>query len=235
MIILRRATDHFHSDAGWLESFHHFSFADFYDPENIHWSTLRVVNEDIIQPAQGFPFHQHDNMEIVTYVISGELTHEDSLGNKGVIKPGVVQRMSAGRGIQHAEYNASPSTPVHLLQMWVLPQKKGIPASWEEKKFDEAEMKNAPLCVASPSGKNGALTLHQNASFWISRIQKGKTIVFKPEYSHQYVIVIEGKIELNGNEMQTHDAARITREEGLSFTATQDAHVVWWDLQGLKP
>ncbi|MEK6902531.1 MAG: pirin family protein, partial [archaeon] len=206
-------------------------FNNYYDPQNVQWSTLRVVNEDIIQPAQGFPFHYHENMEIVTYVISGELTHEDSLGNKGSITPNVIQRMSAGTGIEHAEYNASPKTPVHLLQMWVIPQTPDHSPGWEEKKFEENEIKNTPLCVANASGKKGALSIRQNASFWICKLESGKTISFKPEYSHQYVMLIDGKIELNGNEMHPHDAARIAGEKSLSMIALTDCHVVWWDLQ----
>lgn len=229
MIIIRRAADHFHSNHDWLESFHHFSFNDFYDPQNIQWASLRVVNEDVIQPSEGFPFHSHDNMEIVTYVISGALTHEDSLGNKGVIKPGIVQRMSAGTGIQHAEYNASETTPVHLFQMWVLPQKRGIPPGWEEQQID-ASVKNTPVCVASPAGKGGALTLHQQASFWVLHVEKGKTISFNPEYSHQYVVLVDGEVDVNGKRLRSHDAARIQDEKSLSFYAENDSHVIWWDL-----
>ena len=230
MILIRRATEHFHAVHGWLESFHHFSFGEFYDPHNVQWATLCVVNQDIVQPAEGFPFHAHDNMEIVTYVISGELTHEDSLGNKGVIKPGIVQRMSAGTGIRHTEYNASPATPVHLLQMWVLPHARGIAPSWEEKKIDHGK-KNTPVCVASASGNGDALTLHQDASLWAIHVEKNKSFSFSPDFSHQYVIVISGTIELNGQTMREKDAARIEGEASLSFHAREDSHVIWWDLR----
>jgi redox-sensitive bicupin YhaK (pirin superfamily) len=230
-ILIRRKHEHFHSDVGWLETRHHFSFNEYYDPDNLNWASLRVFNDDVIQPNEGFPFHSHADMEIVTYVISGELTHEDSLGNEGKIVPGMIQYMCAGTGIRHAEYNESKTTPVHLLQMWILPPKRGLPSSWSEKKWDEKAFENKLVCLVSKEGKMGALPIQQNASLYVSSLTNGKKISFSPSYPHQYIFVVEGTLMLNNRILKKGDSARVLDENKLVFEAmSEKAHLVMWDL-----
>lgn len=224
------ANQHYHSHAGWLSAYWHFSFDHYYDPQNMHWGALRVFNNDTIAPSSGFPFHPHANMEIVTYVISGELTHEDSLGNKGKIGPGEVQRMSAGKGVVHSEYNHSKTTPCTLVQMWVLPEKKNVDASWEQKAFSKKDRTNKLLCVVSPQPQKHALHIGQNASFYISFLQKGKKVLHKTEKDRKlYVFVISGSLSVNGKQLHERDSAKIKNEDSLEFVATEDCDWLLWD------
>lgn len=229
MIHVRPYSELYHASLGWLNTRHHFSFSDYYDEDHVNWSTLRVFNDDEIAAESGFPFHHHDNMEIVTYILSGELTHQDSLGNRGVLKPGIVQRMSAGKGIMHAEFNASPK-PLHLFQMWVLPEKRNIDASWEEKKIDLDSEKNEWKRIVARDPKGDELKINQKAAFHVLKLEKGKQVSFTPEYSHQYVVLAEGKGKLNGHEMGTRDAAQITGEKTITLSAQTPVHAVLWDL-----
>lgn len=234
MFRIKRANRHYLSEAGWLSSYHHFSFGDYYDPENMNYGSLRVFNDDTIQPASGFPLHAHQEMEIITYVIRGSLAHEDSLGNKGLIEPGEVQRMSAGTGILHAEFNASKTADLHLLQMWLTPNQARLPPSWEQKKFSPAERLNTLLRVVSPA-KNparGTLAVHQDASFYVSVLKKGKTIEWKPAEKNrlQYIFVADGELKINGKTIFARDVAMLASEEKIAFTAAEHAHFVMWDL-----
>ncbi len=196
----------------------------------MNWGALRVFNNDTVAPASGFPMHPHANMEIVTYVISGELTHEDSLGNKGKIGQGEVQRMSAGKGVVHSEYNHSKTTPCELVQMWILPEKKNLPASWEQKTFSKKERTNKLLAVVSSNPEKHALHIGQNTSFAISFLEKGKTISHATEKDRKlYAFVISGKLSINGNLLHEKDAAKIKNEEKIEFTAEADCDWMLWD------
>lgn len=230
MIHYIRAAQHYHDVHGWLSTYHHFSFNDYYDPQNMQWGTLRVVNEDTIAPASGFPLHPHRDMEIVTYVLSGALQHEDSMGNKGITRAGEVQYMCAGTGVLHAEFNASKTEPVHLLQMWVTPSTRGLKPAWEQKSFSREEKTNKWLCVVSPDKKDGALTIHQRAKFYVSILKKGAKIEWPPTYEKQYIFVVNGNVLLNKKTLFTQDAARVEREKTLVLEAVENSHVVAWDL-----
>lgn len=229
MIEIRPFSKMYHAKMDWLETRHHFSFSDYYDESRMNWATLRVFNDDRIAPESGFPPHRHDHMEIVTYILEGELTHRDSLGNVGVLRPGIIQRMSAGNGIMHAEFNASEK-PLHLFQMWIVPEKRNIEASWEEKKVELEKNRNKWIRLVAPDAKKGELRIHQQASFHVAKIDSHKTIVFTPAFSHQYLVVAEGKGTLNGKPIHHGDAAAIQGEENFTLTAESPMHVVMWDL-----
>lgn len=219
-------------NAGWLKTHWHFSFSDYYDPQNMNWGALRVFNEDWIKPESGFPLHPHDNMEIVTYVISGELTHKDSLGNLGVIRPGEIQRMTAGQGIVHAEFNASPSEEVHLLQMWVRPSQRGLEPGWEQKRFTREERRGRLLPVVSgrPGAEAGVLHMNQDATFFVSSLSVGETVTHTLGAGrYGYLFVIAGELEVNGKALGKGDQARIKDEEVLAIKAKADTELVLWD------
>jgi redox-sensitive bicupin YhaK (pirin superfamily) len=219
------------ADHGWLQTHWHFSFSDYYDPKNLHWSSLRVFNDDIVQPGGGFPMHPHENMEIVTYVVSGELEHQDRLGNRGIIRPGEVQVMSAGKGIVHSEYNPSEKTPVHLLQLWLLPRQKDKPPRWEQRRFSTEERTGVLLPVVSSGEKPNTLAIDQDATIFVSRLKAGQSVAHKPQPKrHAYLFVISGDLELNGRAMAAGDQARIVDEANLQLTATQDAEIILLDL-----
>lgn len=234
MIYLIRAAQHYHDVHGWLSTYHHFSFNDYYDPQNMNWNCLRVLNEDTIAPASGFPLHPHRDMEIITYVLSGALQHEDSMGNKGVTRAGEVQYMCAGTGVLHAEFNASKTESVHLLQMWVTPASNGLKPSWEQRAFSREEKTNRWLCVVSPDKKDSALTIHQRAKFYVSILKKGTKIEWSPEYGKQYVFVVNGNVLLNKKTLFTQDTARVEGEKTLVLEAVENSHIVAWDLGGAE-
>lgn len=230
MIHLIRAAQHYHDAHGWLSTYHHFSFNDYYDPQNMQWATLRVLNEDTIAPASGFPLHPHRDMEIVTYVLSGALQHEDSMGNKGITRAGEVQYMCAGTGVLHAEFNASKTEPVHLLQMWITPASNGLKPAWEQKSFSREEKTNTWLCVVSPDKKDNALSIHQRAKFYVSILKKGAKIEWSPAYEKQYIFVVNGNVLLNKKTLFSQDAARVENEKTLVFEAVENSHIIAWDL-----
>ncbi len=229
MIEIRPFSKMYQAKIDWLDTRHHFSFSDYYDESRMNWATLRVFNDDRIAPESGFPPHRHDHMEIVTYILEGELTHRDSLGNVGVLRPGIVQRMSAGNGIMHAEFNASEK-PLHLFQMWIFPENRNIEASWEEKKIELEREKNKWIRLVAPDPKKGELRIHQKAAFYVAKVDTKKTLSFKPSYSHQYMVVAEGKGLLNGKTIREGDAVAIHREEELVLAPQEPMHVVMWDL-----
>ncbi len=230
MIHFIRAAQHYHHVHGWLSTYHHFSFNDYYDSQNMNWAALRVLNEDTIAPASGFPLHPHRDMEIITYVLSGALQHEDSMGNKGITRAGEVQYMCAGTGVLHAEFNASKTEPVHLLQMWITPSATGLKPRWEQKQFSREEKTNKWLCVVSPEKKDNILPIHQRAKFYVSILKKGNRLEWKPEYDKQYLFVINGNILLNQKTMLTQDAAKIAGEKTVQMEAIENSHIVAWDL-----
>jgi hypothetical protein len=178
MIAVRPSNERGHADHGWLNTYHTFSFADYYDPRFMNFRALRVINEDVVAPGQGFGMHPHQNMEIITYVLSGTLEHKDSLGNVGQIKPGDVQRMSAGRGVLHSEYNASKTEPVHLLQIWIMPEENGIKPSYEQKAFSKEERTGKLRLVASPEAEDGSVKINQDAKLFVSVLKPGQSVSY---------------------------------------------------------
>lgn len=231
MITLRRSHERGHADHGWLKSAHTFSFANYYDPEYMGFRVLRVINDDYVAPSAGFPTHGHKDMEIVTYVLSGALEHKDSMGNGSVIRPGDVQRMSAGTGVQHSEYNASSAEQVHLLQIWILPSRNGIRPGYEQKTFPESEKLGKLRLVASPDGADGSVTIHQDARIYASILDPGNsaTHALAPG-RHAWVHVASGELELNGKTLGSGDAAAVSAEDSIRFTGKEKTELLLFDL-----
>ena len=230
MITVRKSSDRGRSSQGWLASRHTFSFADYYDPAHMGFGPLRVINEDQVAPGAGFPRHAHQDMEILSYVLEGALEHKDSLGTGSIIRPGDVQRMSAGTGIRHSEFNASKSHPVHFLQIWILPERKGIAPGYEQKTFALDGLKSL-LLVASGSGRNDALTIHQDADVYAGRLAEGETVRhdFRPQRLG-WVQVARGTIALNGVTVEAGDGAAVERETELTMRAGTNAEVLLFDM-----
>jgi redox-sensitive bicupin YhaK (pirin superfamily) len=231
MIVSRKSADRGHFDHGWLETFHTFSFADYFDPAFMGFRALRVINEDRVAPGEGFETHPHRDMEIVTYVLSGALEHKDSMGNGSVIRPGEVQRMTAGTGITHSEFNGSKEERVHLLQIWILPEKKGLEPSYEQTAFPD-EKKRGRLClVASRDGRDGSVTIHQDAAIYASLLGPGDQAEFAlAPGRHAWVQVIRGSIALNGIALASGDGAAASAESLLTFQAAQESEFLLFDL-----
>jgi hypothetical protein len=230
MQVIRSAERHF-ADHGWLQTRWHFSFAEYYDPANMHWGALRVFNDDVVQPGQGFPMHGHRDMEIITCVLDGALEHQDSMGNRGVIHPGEVQVMSAGSGITHSEYNHSKESPLHLLQLWVLPRTKKLTPRWEQKQFSAAERAGKLLPVVSSGDVPGTLAIDQDAAIYLSSLKTGEEVTHHSRAERKaYLFVIAGSVTLNGETLAAGDQARITAETELRVRATADAELILLDL-----
>ena len=231
MIQIRQAKDRGHFDHGWLKTYHTFSFSDYYDPAHMGFRALRVINEDFVQPGMGFGEHGHRDMEIVTYVLEGALEHKDSMGNGSILRPGEFQRMSAGTGIRHSEFNPSAKEPVHLYQIWLLPRNKGIKPSYEQKVFAENDRQGKLRLVASPDGADGSLMIQQDARIYLSTLPAGKSV--KHDLSsgrHAWLQVLRGRVDVNGNKMDTSDGAAISEEPGLTVASEQGAEVMLFDL-----
>jgi redox-sensitive bicupin YhaK (pirin superfamily) len=231
MIAIRRSHERGHADHGWLQSFHSFSFADYHDPRWMGYSVLRVINEDWIAPGAGFPTHGHRDMEIVSYVLEGELAHRDSLGNGSVIRPGDVQRMSAGTGVRHSEFNHAQDRRTHLLQIWIEPQRLGVAPSYEEKHFDAAEKRGRLRLVASPDGAEGSVSLHQDARLYVGLFDGGERA--RAELApgrHGYLHLARGEIEANGHRLAAGDALLLRDESGIELSAGRQAEVLFFDL-----
>ncbi len=230
MIKITRAKEHFQNKLDWLDTTHHFSFGEYFDSNKVNFGPLRVFNDDIIAPGKGFDFHQHHDMEIITYVIDGILEHKDSIGNTGVVEAGEVQRMTAGSGIIHSEYNSSKTDSLRLLQVWIFANKKNLTPSWEQKKFSRREKLNRLLLVVAPDNTE-TLHIHQDVYFFVSSLSEGVQVNHKLDLSRKaYLFVIDGKIELNGNPMKTQDAARIENEKSLSIEAGMQTELLLIDL-----
>ncbi len=198
MIRIRKAAERGHFDRGWLDTYHTFSFDRYYDPDHMGFSNLRVINEDRVQPGHGFPTHSHRDMEIITYILEGELEHRDSMGNGSVIKLGDVQRMTAGMGVAHSEANPSSSSQVHLLQIWILPNQTGLQPSYEQKFFSEDQKRNRLCLVASADGSNGSVTVHQDVAVYACLLSEGSEVVYQPDIKrHVWLQVARGAIDLN--------------------------------------
>jgi redox-sensitive bicupin YhaK (pirin superfamily) len=231
MLTLRPSAERGHADHGWLNTYHSFSFANYYDPRHMGFSLLRVINEDVVAPGQGFGTHPHRDMEIITVILQGTLEHQDSMGNKAQIKPGEVQRMSAGTGVTHSEYNPSPMQPVHLMQIWIETGAKGIKPSYEQKAFDEAEKLNTLRLVASPDGRDGSVTIHTDASLYQTVLRDGGRVTHDvPAGRRAYVHVARGEATLNGKRLGAGDGARVEDEPALSLAAETFAEVLVFDL-----
>jgi redox-sensitive bicupin YhaK (pirin superfamily) len=231
MIDIRKSQERGHANHGWLNTYFTFSFADYYDPKHVQFRTLRVLNDDRIAAGAGFPEHPHRDMEIITYVLEGGLAHRDSMGNGSVIRPGDVQYMSAGTGVTHSEFNASKSEPAHLLQIWMLPEKKGLKPVYGQKNFAESEKRGKLRLVASPDGRDGSVTIRQDNELYATVLGKGESArhELKPD-RHAYVQVARGSVELNGKELQEGDGAAISEEKAIELTGVKDAEVLLFDL-----
>jgi len=242
MITVRKSTDRGYADHGWLKSFHSFSFADYHDPRQMGFGNLRVINEDRIAPGTGFGTHGHRDMEIVSYVIAGELAHKDSMGNgqpgsaadgaaSGVIRPGDVQRMSAGRGVLHSEFNHAPNATTHFLQIWIEPSVRGIEAGYEQKHFDADSKRGVLRLVASPDGRDGSVTIHAHASIYSGLFDGAQQLVRPLDPRRRfYVHVVRGAVSVNGEPLQAGDALRIEQERELRLGDASDAEVLVFDL-----
>ncbi|MFB0936954.1 MAG: pirin family protein [Propionivibrio sp.] len=231
MIVLRKSSDRGHADHGWLQSDHTFSFADYYDPREMGWGPLRVINEDRVQPGKGFGTHGHRDMEIISYVLSGRLQHKDSMGNGTVIRPGDVQRMSAGTGVQHSEFNPSPTAPVHFLQIWIQPDALGIAPGYEEKHFAPEDKRGRLRLVASRDGREGSVTIHQDADLFASLLSPQERVSHRIAAGRlAYLHLVKGAVHVNGTALKTGDAAKIEAEESLHITADEDSELLLFDL-----
>ena len=232
MIKIISSNEHHKFEYDWLTTYHHFSFGEYQNPEKINFGPLRVFNDDTIQPGKGFDFHFHRDMEIVTYVLEGTLQHKDNLGNEGIIEAGEIQRMTAGTGVKHSEFNNSSEKPVKLLQMWIFPNKKNLKPSWEQIKFSKADRANKLLQViaAENTPLNSIPTIHQDVSFFVSRLEEEKDVKHELNNRQAYSFIINGKIQLNGKIMETKDAAMIQNEKTLSFLAEKSSELILIDL-----
>jgi hypothetical protein len=231
MITIRPANDRGHAEHGWLDSHHTFSFASYHDPAHMGFRSLRVINEDRVAPAQGFGTHSHRDMEIISYVLEGGLEHRDSMGTGSVIRPGDVQRMSAGTGVAHSEYNASKSEIVHFLQIWLIPAKQGIAPSYEQKTFGSDEKRGRLRVVASPDGRDGSVTIHTDAVLHAGLFDKGEAaeLALGPG-RHAWVHVARGKVRLNGRDLEAGDGAALSNEPMVRVEGVDGGEVLVFDL-----
>lgn len=231
MITLRSHNQRGHADHGWLNTYHTFSFANYYDPNHMGFRVLRVINEDRVQPGEGFGTHGHRDMEIITYVIEGGLEHRDSMGTNSVIRPGEIQRMSAGRGVTHSEYNASNTEPVHFLQIWLLPERAGGEPSYAQKMFSIEERTNRLAPIITHDGRGGSVTIQQKVDLYSTILEEGTEVTHNLATGrHAYAQVVRGAIELNGIPMTAGDGAAISEETALKLQAVTAAEVLLFDL-----
>jgi redox-sensitive bicupin YhaK (pirin superfamily) len=231
MIAIRRAAERGHADHGWLDTYHTFSFASYRDPRHMGFRSLRVINEDVVQPGEGFGTHPHRDMEIVTYVLAGALAHRDSMGNGELLRAGEFQRMSAGTGITHSEFNPSRDEPVHLYQIWLFPERKGIAPSYEQKAFPQHERLNRLRMVASRDAAEGSLAIHQDASIYLATLEDGKQVSHElADGRHAWLQVLRGAVMLNGTELSTSDGGAVSDESQLEIQAVGDAEIMLFDL-----
>lgn len=229
MMNIRRSKERGHAEHGWLDTYHTFSFADYYDPQWMGYRSLRVINDDLVMPGMGFGTHPHRDMEIITYILSGALEHKDSMGNGRVIRAGDVQYMAAGTGVQHSEFNPSKDEAVHLLQIWIQPDRKGVKPRYGEQSFKNAEPGRLHL-VTSKSGRDGSIAIHQDADLWLAKLDSGNRVTHKPAPDrHAWLHVAEGEVSLNGNTLGAGDAAALSGED-IDLTATKPSQVLLFDL-----
>ena len=231
MITLRQSSDRGHANHGWLDSYHTFSFANYYDPNHMGFRALRVINEDWVQSGKGFGTHGHRDMEIITYVLDGVLEHKDSLGNGAVITPGEVQRMSAGTGIMHSEFNPSQTEPVHLLQIWILPDRQGLQPSYEQRAFGLEERQGKLRLIAARDGREGAVTIHQDVDLYSAVLQKGDRLSYQLQPNrYGWLQVAKGEVSLNGNALKAGDGVALSEAESLKIGTNTGAEILLFDL-----
>ena len=230
MMTIRRSDERGHADHGWLKTWHTFSFAGYYDPQHIGFRSLRVINDDEVAPGGGFGTHPHRDMEIITYVLSGALEHKDSMGNGRIIRPGEVQYMAAGTGVQHSEFNPSASELVHLLQIWIQPDRKGAKPRYEEKSTAKAKSGELHL-IASKAGRDGSIAINQDADLYMAKLANGDSLTqqLRPQ-RHAWVHIAQGDVTVNGQRLRSGDAAALSDESSLSLTANGDSQVLLFDL-----
>lgn len=229
MIIVRKANDRGHADHGWLDTYHTFSFADYYDRAHMGFGALRVINEDRVQPGRGFATHAHEDMEIITYILDGALEHKDSMGNGSIIRPGDVQRMSAGTGVTHSEFNHSKAEAVHFLQIWIIPEREGLPPSYEQRAVEPADLQGRWQLIAASEG--GLVKVHQDAQVYATRLVSGQAVSHTLQPGRRaWLHVARGKVTLNGQALDESDGAAVTQESTLSIVARSDAEVLLFDL-----
>jgi len=232
MISIRRSKERGHFDHGWLNTYHTFSFDQYYDPRYMGFRSLRVINEDFVAAGRGFPKHGHRDMEIITYILEGALKHEDSMGNGSVIRPGDVQRMSAGTGVRHSEQNASATERVHLLQIWILPHTIDLDPSYEQKAFSDDERRGQLRLIASEDGRDGSVTVHQDVSLFASLLDGGQDVVREmDEMRHAWIQVARGAITVNGESALQGDGVVVTGESQLTIKAEEPAEILLFDLK----
>jgi quercetin 2,3-dioxygenase len=230
---IRRSSERGFADHGWLKSFHTFSFADYFDPEHVEFGPLRVINEDRVEAGAGFGTHGHRDMEIISYVLEGELAHKDSMGNGSIIGPGDVQRMSAGSGVRHSEFNPNPKEPVHFLQIWIQPAVRNIEPSYEEKRFAPEEKRGRLRLIVSPDRADGSLLIHQDAKVYAGLFTGNERTEFETARGRRiYLHVARGAVKANGTALEAGDALRITDGAALRLSDAQDAEVLVFDLPG---
>ena len=230
MMKIRKANERGHAEHGWLDSYHTFSFADYYDPQWMGYRSLRVINDDLLMPGRGFGTHPHRDMEIITYILSGSLEHKDSMGNGRVIRTGDVQYMAAGTGVQHSEFNPSKDEAVHLLQIWIQPEAKGVKPRYEEKSLKHAAPGTLNL-VTSQAGRDGSIAIHADADLWLAKLDAGNRVAHElAPGRHAWVHVAEGEVSLNGMTLSGGDAAAVSQESALELSGVKPAQVLLFDL-----
>ena len=231
MILRRPAEERGRGNLGWLDSRHTFSFADYHDPAHMGFRALRVINEDRVQPGRGFGTHPHRDMEIISYVLDGELGHKDSMGTGSVIRPGDVQRMSAGTGVLHSEMNPSPTRPVHFLQIWLMPERRGLPPQYEQKRFELEEKRGRLRLVASRDGRQDSVTVNQDVDLYVGVFEPGEgaRLELRPG-RHAWIQVARGEVTVNGETLHQGDGAAVSDEAALDIASTADAEILVFDL-----
>jgi redox-sensitive bicupin YhaK (pirin superfamily) len=231
VIAVRPAAERGHADHGWLDTRHTFSFASYHDPRHMGFRSLRVINEDRVKPGEGFGTHAHRDMEILTWVLEGALGHKDSMGNGSVIRPGDLQRMSAGTGVTHSEFNPSPEAGVHFLQIWLLPRERGLPPGYEQKRFPQEERRGRLRLIAAGDGRDGAVTIHQGADLWTALLQPGESVRHAlASGRYAWLHVARGAVRLNGSTLGAGDGAAMSAEAALEITGAADAEILLFDL-----
>jgi redox-sensitive bicupin YhaK (pirin superfamily) len=231
MITIRRSDERGHFDHGWLDTYHTFSFADYRDIKHVHFRALRVINEDRVAPGQGFGQHPHQDMEILTYVLSGALEHRDTLGNHGIIRPGELQYMAAGTGVEHSEFNPSSTEPVHLMQIWIIPERKGVTPHYEQRAFPALSASGALTLLASPDGTNGSIHINQDAFLWAAALSEGQEVEHAIAADRgAWIQVLRGSVELDGLTLDAGDGASVTDATQFAIRAAKDAEFLLFDL-----
>ena len=231
MLTIRRAHERGHADHGWLKSHHSFSFADYHDPRYMGFRTLRVINEDRVAPGKGFGTHSHRDMEILSYVLAGALEHKDSLGTGSVIRPGDVQRMSAGTGVSHSEFNPSREEPVHFLQIWILPRSRGVAPGYQQKRFEPAERQDTLRLIASLDGREGSVTVHQDVAVYASLLAPGKTLAHEFTAGRQgWLQIARGVVKIGEATMHAGDGAAVQQTDRVEIAGVEAAELLLFDL-----